>query len=89
MLVGSDGFEMVVMLLAEVDRDVMQCNAMMCAWGGERSVVGAWVVGRVDRIGACRWAATQGGPTPRLSPGQASLPSHCIPWSIDLSLIIA
>lgn len=40
--VFSDGFEMVVMLSAERGRDVMQCNAMMGAWGEERSVVGAW-----------------------------------------------
>lgn len=33
---------MVLMLSAERDGDVMQSDAMMGAWGGERSVVGAW-----------------------------------------------
>lgn len=56
---------MVAMLSAERDGDVMQCNAMMGAWGGERSVVGAW-----KSAGWIELALS--GPTSLLSPGSRS-----------------
>lgn len=69
---GSDGFEMVVMLSAEIDGDVMQCNAMMGAWGGETSVVGAW-----ESAGWIELALVQSQGVPHSS----SLPGPCTKMS--------
>lgn len=60
---SSDGFEMVVMLSAEGDRDVMQCNAMMGARGEERGRSSE--PGR--RLGGSNWRFhCQSSPTPLL-----------------------